>query len=239
MIKTKDDSFTLKSEKYNQCYHSVNDGALKETMHKHVLPAFELINKPEINILDICFGLGYNTFTSLLHKSDKKITIYSPELDEELVNSLINFEYPKEFDSIKNIIKETILNKHYKDENCEINIIIGNAREFIKNSPIKFDVIYQDAFSPDVNPELWSYEYFNDLSNILNEEGIITTYSVATPIRLALHNLGFNLFSHNSTEIRKGTIASKIELNLEKVDFNAKLKRVENPQMIRDLNIIK
>jgi tRNA U34 5-methylaminomethyl-2-thiouridine-forming methyltransferase MnmC len=234
MIKTTDSSFTLKSEKYNQCYHSVNDGALKETMHKHVLPAFELVDKMEVNILDICFGLGYNTFASLLHKGDKKINIYSPELDEELVNSLIDFEYPKEFEPIKEMIKTTILNKHYKDENCEITIIIGDAREFIKNSSLKFDIIYQDAFSADVNPELWSFEYFSDLSNILKKDGIITTYSVATPVRLALHNLGFNLFSHNSNEIRKGTIASKKELSLEKVDFEAKLKRVTNPQMIRD-----
>jgi tRNA U34 5-methylaminomethyl-2-thiouridine-forming methyltransferase MnmC len=234
MIKTTDSSFTLKSEKYNQCYHSVNDGALKETMHKHVLPAFELVDKMQVNILDICFGLGYNTFASLLHKGDKKINIYSPELDEELVNSLIDFEYPKEFEPIKEMIKTTILNKHYKDENCEITIIIGDAREFIKNSSLKFDIIYQDAFSADVNPELWSFEYFSDLSNILKKDGIITTYSVATPVRLALHNLGFNLFSHNSNEIRKGTIASKKELSLEKVDFEAKLKRVTNPQMIRD-----
>lgn len=234
MIETRDSSFTLKSEKYNQCYHSVNDGALKETLHKHILPAFELVEKDEVNILDICFGLGYNTFASIVHKGNKKVNIYSPELDEELVDSLLNFKYPPEFDSIKEIIESTIKNKYYKDENCEINIIIGDAREFVKNSKVKFDIIYQDAFSADVNPELWSFEYFSDLSNILNENGIITTYSVATPIRLALYNLGFNLFSHKSNEIRKGTIASKRDLNLEKIDFQAKLKRVSNPQMIRD-----
>ena len=234
MIKTADSSFTLKSEKYNQCYHSVNDGALKETLYKHILPAFELVEKEEVNILDICFGLGYNTFASVLYRGNKKINIYSPELDEELVKSLSDFEYPKEFEPIEEIIKTTISNRHYKDENCEINIIIGDAREFIRNSPVKFDIIYQDAFSPKVNPELWSFEYFSELEKILNDDGVITTYSVATPVRLALYNLGFNLFSHKSDEIRKGTIASKRELNLPKVNFEEKLKRVENPQMIRD-----
>ena len=47
LIKTNDGSFTLKSKKFNECYHS-REGALTESLYKHVLPAFEVIKKEEI-----------------------------------------------------------------------------------------------------------------------------------------------------------------------------------------------
>ena len=39
-IKTNDGSYTLYSEQYTQHYHSSFDGALKETIYKHISPAF-------------------------------------------------------------------------------------------------------------------------------------------------------------------------------------------------------
>ena len=227
MIKTDDGSFTLKSDEYNECYHS-KEGALKETLYKHIYPAFKSVKKDEVNILDICFGLGYNTFASILKNRYKKINIFSPELNIELINSLNNFNYPKEFDSIKFIINDIIKNKSYEDKNIKIELFIGDAREYIKNFPDNFfDIVYQDAFSPKVNKELWSIEYFKEIKRVLKKDGVITTYSVATPVRCALYKLGFNLYTHPFKNIRKGTIASLKNLNFKKIDFEEKLKRIE------------
>jgi len=228
-VKTDDNTFTLKSLEYNECYHS-NEGALRETYYKHVSVAVDLmkeIEDEEIRILDICFGLGYNTFVTILNRpKNKKLKIFSPELDLELIKSLKNFHYPKEFEKIKHIIYEISENLYYKDKFVEIEVSNMNARKYIKNlNNIHF--IYQDAFSPKVNYELWSIEYFRDLKKILNKNGAITTYSVATPVRCAFYKLGFKLFSHKLDIIRKGTIASFREIPYPKVDFEAKLKRVE------------
>ena len=228
-IKTKDDTYTLKSFKYNECYHS-NEGALKETYYKHVSVMEEYsknIKDNEIRILDICFGLGYNTFVSILHRpKNKKLKIFSPELDLELIKSLRNFKYPKEFEKIRHIINEISKNLSYKDEFVEIEVANMNAREYIKTLD-NIHIVYQDAFSPRVNKELWTIEYFTDIKDILNKSGIITTYSVATPVRCALYKLGFKLYTHKSDLIRKGTIATFKEINYPKIDFEEKLKRVE------------
>ena len=228
-VKTKDDTFTLKSLKYNECYHS-SEGALKETYYKHVSVMKELANDIEdieIRILDICFGLGYNTFVSILNRpKNKKLKIFSPELDLELIKSLKNFEYPKEFEKIKYIINEISENLYYKDEFVEIEVANIDARKYIKKLK-NIHFVYQDAFSPKVNPELWTIEYFTDLKKILNPKGVITTYSVATPVRCALYKLGFKLFTHKYDIIRKGTIASFRDLNYPKVNFEEKLKRVK------------
>ncbi|MEO1959231.1 MAG: MnmC family methyltransferase [Nautiliaceae bacterium] len=231
MIKTKDGTFTLKSDKYNECYHS-SEGALRETLYKHVYPAFEVIKKENIRILDICFGLGYNTFASIINRpKNTKLHIISPELDKELVGSLKDFPYPREFNKIKHIIKAVSENFYYEDKWIRVEVIIDDAREVIKSLD-RVDILYQDAFSPKVNPELWSFEYFKEIKRIL-KDGILTTYSVATPIRCALYRLGFRLYTHPYDFIRKGTIASFKKLDFVEVDFKEKLKRVKC-RVIRD-----
>jgi tRNA U34 5-methylaminomethyl-2-thiouridine-forming methyltransferase MnmC len=226
LVKTNDGSYTLKSNEFNECYHS-SEGAIKESLYKHIYPAFSVMKKQEINILDICFGLGYNTFLSILNRpKDVKLNIFSPEMDEKLVKNLKNFPYPKEFEKIRHIIKKVSEDFYYEDEEIKIEIFIGDAREYIKNLS-NIDIVYQDAFSPKVNKELWTIEYFAQIKKILDKNGIITTYSVATPVRCALYKLGFKLYTHNTDKIRKGTIASLAKLPFEKVDFEEKLKRID------------
>jgi tRNA U34 5-methylaminomethyl-2-thiouridine-forming methyltransferase MnmC len=223
-VVTNDGTLTLKSEEFNECYHS-SEGAVTETLYKHIYPAFSVVQKDEIKILDICFGLGYNTFLSILNRpKNSKLKIYSPEFDEKLVRSLKDFNYPKEFDSIKEIIDKVSQNYYYKDEFVEIEVFIGDAREYIKTLD-EVDIVYQDAFSPKVNTILWTIEYFRDIDR-LNPK-IITTYSVATPIRYALHTLGYNIYTHPYDNIRLGTLASKEKLNFPDGGFLEKLKRVK------------
>ncbi|GAB6045418.1 hypothetical protein JCM11957_10160 [Caminibacter profundus] len=230
-VLTKDGSITLKSEKYNECYHS-SEGAVIESLYKHIYPAFEVAKKNdyyggEVKILDICYGLGYNTLLSILNRpKDIKLKIYSPELDEKLVRNLKHFKYPEEFKKIRHIIESLSKDLKYEDEYVFVEIALQDAREYIKNLK-NIDIIYQDAFSPKVNKELWSIEYFESLKKIINKKGVITTYSVATPVRCALYKLGFKLYTHPYDNIRKGTIASLCKLDFPSANFEEKLKRVE------------
>lgn len=153
IVTTKDGSQTLYSSEFDECYHSTNDGALNETLHKHIIPAFSLVSqKDKLVILDICFGLGYNTLATIyyckLHKISTKIEIISPELDIALVQDLQNFHYPPEFDILKPIIEQLSQNLYYEDEQFKIAILIGDARVTLPNIKQKIDIIYQDAFSP-------------------------------------------------------------------------------------------
>ena len=104
MVTTKDGSNTLFSQRYNQHYHNPDDGAINEALTKHIIPTFTFQkDKKELTILDICFGIGYNTFSTIYYvlqnNLDIKLIFYSPELDGNLVKSLESFPFPKEFDS--------------------------------------------------------------------------------------------------------------------------------------------
>lgn len=240
LIKTSDGSNTLFSKKYNQHFHDVRTGAIKESLVKHVIPAFEYFkHKSHLKILDICFGLGYNTFSTIdyVFKNKLKISleIFSPELDLELINSLENFEFPKEFEHIKHIIKALIKTHKYEDEKIKIELFLGDAREYIKTLK-NLDIVYQDAFSSEVNTELWSVEYFKDIYNACAKDCIVTTYSVATPIRLSLFEAGFEIFEINPTGKRKQTIAlkTKKDLNAKYIDMNLKKQRNKKASAIYD-----
>jgi tRNA U34 5-methylaminomethyl-2-thiouridine-forming methyltransferase MnmC len=238
-IKSSDGSFTLFSEKFNEHYHSTNDGALSEALYKHVIPALSISEKRDLNILDISFGLGFNSFTTIysLLNSGRKVKIVSPEIDEKLIKSLKYFPYPKIFEPLQNIIYQVSENGFYKDENFEIDIHIGDAREFIKNySGEKFDIVYQDPFSPIKTPNLWSIEYFKDLRNIVNCEVVLTTYSTSTPVRLSLFDNGFKIYSYKHEKVREGTIASlrKIAL-LNEIDMERKRFLSSKGDVIHDV----
>ncbi|RXK05772.1 tRNA (5-methylaminomethyl-2-thiouridine)(34)-methyltransferase MnmD [Halarcobacter bivalviorum] len=235
IIKTKDNSNTLFSTKYNQHFHDLKTGAINESLMKHVIPALEFHKKKKkLKILDICFGLGYNTFSTinyvLENQLDKELQIFSPELDLELIDSLKNFEFPQEFEKISYIIKELIETKKYKDEKIEIELYIGDAREYIKGLK-DIDIVYQDAFSSEVNSELWTVEYFTDIFSATNEETVVTTYSIASNVRLSLYEAGFEIYENNPTGKRKQTMAVKNKKDIDAKYIDMKLKQTRNKEL--------
>lgn len=225
-----DGSCTAYSKEYGEHYHSTKDGALSESLKKHVIPAFEHVkHKDEVAILDICYGLGFNTLATILyyqkHAPKKKLRIYSPELDAALVESLVHFDYPKAFDPLREIIKSLSTEGVYENETLRIELFLGDAREYVKKFHKHFDIVYQDAFSPDVNPILWTKEYFGDIARAIKDDGILTTYSTALKTRLALHASGFIIYLAQAQGVRNFTLASlQPGLKAEPVDMSHKIR---------------
>lgn len=223
-----DGSYTLFNQEYQESYHSLKDGAIKETLFKHIFPAFEYAKIQErARVLDICFGLGYNSFFTLRHFLTQaypfKLEIYSPEKDESLFKSLSDFAYPKELESlgeqgIKELLKVLIENKTYKTPHYKLECFIGDAIAYIKQFEDNFfDIVYQDAFSPKKNPELWSEEYFALLYKKVSENGMVTTYSQSGFVRDNAKKAGFFIYELAQEETRNSRILSKKEINCKKL----------------------
>jgi tRNA U34 5-methylaminomethyl-2-thiouridine-forming methyltransferase MnmC len=240
MTLSKDGSYTAYSKEYDEHYHSTKDGALHESLVKHVQPAFSLKEmQEEITILDICYGLGFNTLATLYyHKINNltsKLKIYSPELDASLVKSLVNFPYPKEFEMYKLIIKILSEVGVYEDDSFYIELFLGDAREYIKRFENKFDIVYQDAFSPSTNPMLWTKEYFKDIKRSTKEDGILTTYSISLATRLALFENDFNIYLNIGEGYRDATVASPAKLDsFKEVDMQHKIACNPDASSLRD-----
>ena len=166
---------------------------------------------------------------------ESKIKIYSPELDASLVKSLTSFRYPKEFEIFKEVIDAISTNGVYEDENFYIEVFLGDAREYIKRFSNKFDIVYQDAFSPSTNPILWTLEYFKDIKEATKHNGVLTTYSTALATRLALYKNDFKVYINSGENYRAATIASIEALEgFKEVDMKHKIACNPSVTPLRD-----
>ncbi|MHB8100062.1 MAG: tRNA (5-methylaminomethyl-2-thiouridine)(34)-methyltransferase MnmD [Sulfuricurvum sp.] len=239
-VQSEDGSYTAFSPEYNEHYHSTKDGALHESLVKHVQPAFLLhAQKEDLKIIDICFGLGFNTLATLYYRDtyfpDTTLEIYSPELNGELVASLVTFPYPEIFEPYLNVITDISTLGGYEDERTSITVEITDARVAMRELSGVWDVCYQDAFSPTANPLLWTREYFADVARLMGEDGVVTTYSIALAIRMGLHENGFNVYLNTGEGHRSATVASVRNLSeFEKIDVEHKMKCNPDTRSLRD-----
>lgn len=150
------------------------------------------LNRP-LRILDICFGLGYNAMLALDYF--KICEIYSPEKDY-LLQELYNFPYHNIKDS-KKILSALSKNSLYKHNKQAIYYLHGNAiKHILQFNHGFFDIVFQDAFSQQHNPELWDLHYFQILYNITTSPCIITTYAKARCVLEAAKQAGFNVLKY-------------------------------------------
>ena len=56
-----------------------------------------------------------------------------------------------------------------------------------------FDIIYFDAFAPDKQPEMWTYDVLSIVSSITKPGGIFVTYSAKGQLKRYLKQLGFDV----------------------------------------------
>lgn len=188
-IETRDGSVTFHNEEYGEAYHSITVGALEEARVKYAEPANI---KEGDNILDFCFGLGYNTLAAL--KICNNIKVIGIEIDEEILKEILTNEVPIDYRSQNKLIQKAVLNSINKKENKQINIIIGDAAEEIKKLTSDFfNAILFDPFSPSKHKELWSLDVFKECFRVLKTEGRLTTYSCATWMRNNLKEAGFKI----------------------------------------------
>jgi len=203
VVVTGDKSTTFFNEKFQEHYHSTS-GAAEEAIKKFVEPTNirELAKAGTIKILDICFGLGYNTAAALdaiweVNK-DCKVEVIGLESDEDLFESLIHHEAPfKSYYLVRKLASNEILD--LLDQNITISILGGDARDSIKslssNSQIlqTFDIVFLDPFSPKKCPELWTKEFFTEIKKLMKNGAYLTTYSCASSVRKNLQELNFKV----------------------------------------------
>ena len=113
-ILTKDGSYSLKSVFFQENFHSLL-GALEETQLKFTAPSnLQRFKGKSLNVLDICFGLGYNSASLLneLIKQKSYLNLYALEIDKKpLEYSLRNESFFKLWDPKVKTIFESFIDK--------------------------------------------------------------------------------------------------------------------------------
>ncbi|WP_245792002.1 tRNA (5-methylaminomethyl-2-thiouridine)(34)-methyltransferase MnmD [Desulfurobacterium indicum] len=240
-IITADGSPTFFSEEYGEPYHSVTAGAFRESEEKFIKPCkiIESLKKRDLKILDVCFGLGFNSMSAVkaAFECGGKLLIVGFEKDIEVIKASLQLDWGdmsafKFFLSglLKNrSFEDGFLTLNYFDGKIGIKVFIGEGREVVKkiyrNFGDFFDVVFHDPFSPKVNPELWTLDFFKYISEMVKEGGVLATYSSSLPVRKALLMAGFGVREGVAVGRKsKSTVAVKGRKSLLPDKFKKKLE---------------
>ncbi len=249
-VLTKDGSYSLRSVFFQENFHSLF-GALEETKLKFTATSnLTRFQGKSLNVLDICFGLGYNSASLLneLIKQKSCLNLYALEIDKKpLEYSLRNKSFLKLWaPKVKKIFESLYQKDYFEDQFFKCNLLWGDARKKINIIPssIKFDLIYLDSFSPQKCPQLWTIEFLSKVTEKLNSQGYLITYSSSAAVRKTLRNLGLEVFNikpyfNKRTFWSQGTVAiSKFDKNTLKPNLNLeKLSLMEEEHLLTKASV--
>jgi len=230
---TSDGSFTFYSPEFGELFHSYH-GARQEARCKFVEPTelAEKAKKPVVRLLDLCYGLGYNTASAL-----ETIWSINPacvvewvglELDSSIPQAAIAIGLLKSWHSpIPELLAalvspkadgESMVSRTLTAPQFQGTLWLGDARNTIQqvvNQGFEADAIFLDPFSPPNCPQLWTVEFLGWVARCLSPTGRLATYSCSASARTALMTAGLKIGATAPVGRRSpGTVASFCDRDL-------------------------
>ena len=194
---TADGSYTLYVPELDEHYHSVK-GALTESQHIFIDMGLKHSSITAPHILEIGLGTGLNCVLTLLEAKESQRHVYYTgieryPLNEEIIRKL---NYPS---IIGKECEEDYFAIHqapWEEDVClspwfTLHKMEGDFTHYSFEQ--KYDIIYFDAFAPEKQPETWEQSLFDNLYQVLNEGGILTTYCAKGVVRRMLQTAGFKV----------------------------------------------
>lgn len=197
---TGDCSHTLLVKELNETYHSTK-GSINEARHVFIQKGlFDYVQKTglkDITVFEVGFGTGLNAHLAQLFANENNvfvnyIAVEAFPLEMEIIKQL-NFTELIPSDQSKFLsLHEAAWNKSIVLDN---NFTITKLHQKLDdvNSLENIDVIFFDAFAPDVQPELWTKAVFEKMHDLLKIGGILVTYCAKGIVKRTIKEVGFEL----------------------------------------------
>ncbi len=199
---TGDGSFTFYSTEFQEAFHS-QQGARTEAFAKYAIATDlpRLAQRLHLCLLDVCYGLGYNTAAALetiwaIHPQCQ-VTVYALELDATVPVAAIQ---PPVLDSwtppVREILQELAIAHQSHRSNFSATLLIGDARQTIQQlraENLQASAIFFDPFSPRRCPQMWTVELMHQVAQCLAPDGRLATYSRSASVRAAMLAAGLHI----------------------------------------------
>ncbi len=197
LVKTEDGSHTIFVPELGEHYHSIH-GAVQESEHIYIQAGLLYSGKDPVRVLEYGMGTGLNMLLTYIHaaRTGRKVFYHAVEkypvtnAEKELLNlsRISGCDDPEIFNKIHECAwnEDVELSSNFK--------IYKEKADFRVASPGgTFDVIYFDAFAPEVQPELWGIEMFRKVFDHAAAGAVLTTYSARGQVRRHLEAAGFRV----------------------------------------------
>ena len=205
---TGDGSATFYSQEFGEHFHC-RHGAYTDAQRNYVDAAMipQRAQGEQLAILDICYGLGYNTAAALdtirRINAHCRVTLRALEINgavpqDAIANNLLHPWTP----NTQAILGTLATDHRYQSPTLDLQLRLGDARQTLP--PLvaqgwQADAILFDPFSPTRCPQLWTVEFFTLVAQCLTDEGILATYSCAASVRTAMVLAGLHIRSSAGT----------------------------------------
>ena len=199
---TADGSQTFYSPQFGEWFHS-RDGAYQEAYVTYIEPTrlAALAQGDRLRILDICYGLGYNTAAAL-----DTIWRVNPQCKIDWAGLELNLAVPQAAiaqnllqpwpPAVQATLAELAAQQVIRRDGLQAKLWIGDARQSIQSlnhQGFQADVIFFDPFSPPHCPPLWTVDFFRQVANCLKPTGRLATYSCAAAVRAGWQEVGLHI----------------------------------------------
>jgi tRNA U34 5-methylaminomethyl-2-thiouridine-forming methyltransferase MnmC len=200
IIITEDGSHTISIPEIDVTYHSIH-GAIQESMHVFLNAGFrEAASRfDRIRIFEMGLGTGLNALLTLEEAEKLKYNIHYTAVElypcvQEQVEKL-NYCDSTERKHLRSSFEKIHTSPWETDTRITeyFTLFKSNADLLDFNFANPLDLIYFDAFAPEVQPELWTAPVFSKLYGAMSPGGVLVTYCSKGDVRRALMAAGFHV----------------------------------------------
>lgn len=192
-----------------------------EQTYVQVTRLTDLAQGPAVALLDVCYGLGYNSAAALAAiwriNPQCRVTLRALEIDAEVPRAAIAQHLMAPWpDAVQQILGPLAKTHHHQTPRLDAQLLVGDARQRLPElHGWQADAVFLDPFSPTRCPQLWTVDFLRGLATCLKPTGRLATYSCAAAVRAALIELGLNIGSTVAAGRQwPGTVASHTETDL-------------------------
>ena len=186
-FRTADGSFTLRSDRWNEQYHSVH-GAVQESLHVFLRNGLDQLRNAEgaINILEVGLGTGLNMLLTLIaaERSGRPVIYHALEphpLSIEILEQLQHWDQVGRPDLREAFLE--LMSGGRSDHSTTFSFRLDRSEVASIGMENTFDVVYFDAFGPRVQPEMWTVPVFDRIVKAMRAGGILVTYCAKGEVR--------------------------------------------------------
>lgn len=199
IIITKDGSHSLLNTELNETYHSIH-GALQESVHVFIKSGFDFalenVSNTSLSILEIGFGTGLNALLTLQRARQAQTQVRYTSLEA--------FPLPETIWSELNYPASLGLTGHFNQlhratwdiESAVLpNFSLLKQHKTVQEAELtqRYDLIYFDAFAPNKQPEMWTWNVLEKVVKTLNHKGVFVTYCAKGQLKRDLKSLGLKV----------------------------------------------
>ena len=203
IIVTTDGSHSIAIPEMGVTYHS-SHGAIQESMHVFIESGLRYLNKKnaapsDLSVLEMGFGTGLNTLLTAAEAASTGQHVYYETVEPHPleISMALSLNYCDQLKrpDLKNLFRQM----HECKWDTLVELTPHCSFKKINTSLINytsgrlFNIIYFDAFAPDIQPDLWTIDVFKKMYSSMEANAVLTTYCSKSVVRKAMAGAGLKV----------------------------------------------